>query len=65
MGSWSQPPEIPERFVRLAFLAYMDGKLSRTLLADYLNTGLANLTNALLEYGLDDQKNYQAAVLTA
>lgn len=64
MGKWFSTPEIPERFVRLAFLAYMEGKLSRARLAEFLNTGLANLTNYLLEYGLDDQKNYQAAVLT-
>jgi Zn-dependent peptidase ImmA (M78 family)/DNA-binding XRE family transcriptional regulator len=59
---WWKPPAIPERFGRLAFVAYKKGKLSRARLAEYLNTSLIDLSNTLLEYGLDDSKNYQASV---
>lgn len=62
LTDWWKPPEIPERFVRLAFVAYQKGKLSRARLAEYLNTSLIDLSNTLLEYGLDDSKNYQASV---
>jgi Zn-dependent peptidase ImmA (M78 family)/DNA-binding XRE family transcriptional regulator len=62
LTDWWKPPDIPERFGRLAFVAYQKGKLSRARLAEYLNTSLIDLSNTLLEYGLDDRKNYQASV---
>jgi Zn-dependent peptidase ImmA (M78 family)/DNA-binding XRE family transcriptional regulator len=65
LTDWWKPPEIPERFARLAFVAYQKGKLSRARLAEYLNTSLIDLSNTLLEYGLDDSKNYQASVRTS
>lgn len=64
-GKWWDPPPLPERFVRLAFLAYMKGKLSRTRLAQYLNTSLPGLTTCLAEYGLDEAADYSAALHTA
>ena len=62
---WGNPPPIPERFVRLAFTAFQKGNLSRTRLAEYLNTSLVDLTDKLLEYGLDDRENYKAEVRTS
>jgi Zn-dependent peptidase ImmA (M78 family)/transcriptional regulator with XRE-family HTH domain len=62
---WWTPPEIPERFVRLAFIAYQKNKLSRARLAQFLNTSLVDLTNTLLEYGLDDREDYKTDVYTA
>lgn len=62
VGDWGKPPQIPERFVRLAFLAYQLSKLSRPKLADLLRSSLIDLTDRLLEYGLDDRKDYQAFV---
>lgn len=59
---WWTPPEIPERFVRLAFIAYQKGKLSRARLAQFLNTSLIDLTDTLLEYGLDDRENYKTDI---
>lgn len=59
---WWEPPTIPERFVRLAFMAYQKGRLSRPRLAQYLNTSLVDLTDTLSEYGLDDRKDYQTTV---
>ena len=65
VGQWARPPVIPERFVRLAFLAYQMGKLSRPRLAEYLDISLVELTDKLLEYGLDDRIDYQAEVRTS
>lgn len=62
LSDWWKPLAIPERFVRLAFTAYQKGKLSRPRLAEYLNTSLVDLTDTLLEYGLDDRKDYQTSV---
>ena len=64
-ASWWEPPPIPERFVRLAFWAYQEGNISRTKLAEYLNVSLLDLTDTLLEYGLDDRENYKAEMLTS
>ena len=64
VGEWGKPPEIPERFVRLAFLAYQLGRLARPRLAELLRTSLIDLTDRLLEYGLDDRKDYQTFVRT-
>jgi len=62
LSDWWKPPAIPERFVRLAFTAYQKGKLSRPRFAQLLNTSLVDLTDTLLEYGLDDRKDYQTSV---
>jgi Zn-dependent peptidase ImmA (M78 family) len=52
------PPEIPERFVRLGFLAYSRGKLSKAKFASLLDTSIADLNHFLQEYGLGDDKAY-------
>ena len=62
---WWQPPPIPERFVRLAFLAYQEGKISRTKLAEYLGVSLLDLTDTLQEYNLDDREDYKAKMLAS
>jgi len=62
MGTWLQPPAIPERFVRLAFLAYQRGNLSRPRLAEYLNVSIIELGDTLQEYGLNEELDYQAEV---
>jgi Zn-dependent peptidase ImmA (M78 family)/transcriptional regulator with XRE-family HTH domain len=64
-ANWWEPPPIPERFVRLAFTAYTKGNLSRSKLAEYLNTSIAALTDTLMEYGLDDREDYEAKMLNA
>jgi Zn-dependent peptidase ImmA (M78 family)/DNA-binding XRE family transcriptional regulator len=65
IGAWGHPPDVPERFARLAHLAYRKGKLSRARLAQLLNVSLIDLTDRLLEYGLDDSENYQGSVRTS
>lgn len=51
---WWEPSPLPERFVRLAFLAYQKGGLSRAKLAEYIDTSLVDLPETLAEYGLDE-----------
>ena len=58
-ASWRNPPELPERFVRLAFVAYQKARLSRARLAQLLETTLPDVTETLLRYGLDDRETYQ------
>jgi Zn-dependent peptidase ImmA (M78 family)/DNA-binding XRE family transcriptional regulator len=62
---WKDSPAISERYVLLAFTAYKKGKISRTRLAQHLETSLTNLTNFLLEYGLDDRQDYETKVRAA
>jgi Zn-dependent peptidase ImmA (M78 family)/DNA-binding XRE family transcriptional regulator len=62
---WWTPPKFPERFVRLAFLAYQKGNLSRAKLAQLLDTSLLHLTDVLQEYALDDRESYNAKICAA
>ena len=63
--SWWRPPEFPERFVRLAFVAYKKGKLSKAKLAEMLDTSLIDLSKILQEYGHKDREGYDAEVRVA
>jgi len=63
--NWWSPPPIPERFVRLAFVAFQRGRLSRARLAELLDTSLPDLTDTLLEYGFDDREDYETTIGTA
>lgn len=58
-------PSLPERYVYLAFEAYQKDKISRSRMAQLLNTSLVDLSNFLLEYGLDELENYQTQVRTS
>jgi len=60
--SWWSPPELPERFVRLAFIAYKKGRITRARLARYLNTSLFDLDDLLKEYGLNDREDCKIKV---
>jgi Zn-dependent peptidase ImmA (M78 family) len=64
-GRWWDPSPLPERFVRLAFLAYQKGRLSRSRLAQYLETSLPRLPTLLMEYGLDETADYSTTIHTA
>ena len=59
---WWQPPEIPERFVVLGFMALQKGNVSRAKLSEMLETSLIDLPSVLHEYGLSDQEGYDAEV---
>lgn len=62
---WWTPPKIPERFVRLAFVAYQKGKLSKTKFVQLMDCSLFDLSDFLREYGFDDREGYNAEVCTS
>jgi len=62
---WWRPPKFPERFVRLAFVAYKKGRLSKAKLAEMLDTSLIDLPKTLQEYGHKDREGYDAEVRVA
>ena len=62
---WWDPSDLPERFVRLAFVAYQKGRLSRARLAELLNSTLPDVTTTLLRYGLDDREIQKSIALRA
>ncbi len=61
---WRDPSPLPERYVRLAFHAFKAGRLSRTRLAELLDTSLFDLPDVLMEYGFkeSDEHELKAAV---
>lgn len=61
---YRNPPDIPERFVKLGFIAYQKGNVSKARLAEYFNTSLFELKNMLLEYGYDEDENYETQIRT-
>ena len=54
-GFWCDPPELPERYVILAFVAYQKCRLSRAKLARLLGVNLPDVSETLQKYGLDDR----------
>jgi Zn-dependent peptidase ImmA (M78 family)/transcriptional regulator with XRE-family HTH domain len=64
-GEWWNPPSVPERFVRFAFLAHSRGRLSKAKLAEYLGVSLPDLAGTLLAYGYDEAADYDTTVPTA
>ena len=62
---WWEPPLIPERFVRLAFLAYKNGQCSRARLASYFGKGLRELADFLKAYDLVEEEDYQTEIAVA
>jgi Zn-dependent peptidase ImmA (M78 family)/transcriptional regulator with XRE-family HTH domain len=62
----SAPGELPERYVMLAFKAYVEGEISIGKLAELLETTVGMLRKALRAYGLDlDSDVWQAEALPA
>ncbi len=61
---WWNPPPIPERFVMLGFIAYKKGNVSRARLAEYLNISLFDLKNMFLEYGFNEDEDYETQIST-
>jgi hypothetical protein len=65
---WTSPTELdcplPERYVTLAFAAYMRGNISIGKLAELLETSVGMVEHRLDKYGLDlNADEYQAEVL--
>lgn len=65
VGKWWEPPPLPQRFVRLAFLAFERGRLSRARLAELLETSLLDLPSTLRDYGFDELEDYEAELALA
>ncbi len=62
IDSYVDTPEIPERFVRLAFLALQNGAISRSKVAEYFGVSLLDLTDFFMGYDLDDTKEYETSI---
>jgi len=56
VGKWWQPSPLPVRFVRLAYVAMVKGRLSRAKLAQYLECSLIDLPDRLDQYGVVEQE---------
>lgn len=54
---------LPDRFVRLAYLAWQEGRLSRSRLAEYLEVNVADLPDVLAVYGLNSSEPLPASVI--
>lgn len=63
-ADWDRPPFPPERFVRLAHLAHIRGRLSRARMAELLGVDLSDLDDFLTTHGLTDAPSL-ATALTA
>jgi len=63
--SWRYLPPMPERYVRLGFLAYQRGEISRSRLAELLDTDLRGVQDLLAEYDLYDIEGYETPIETA
>lgn len=57
-GKWFQPPKFPEKYVRLAVLAYQRASISRAKIAHLLETSLLDLPAFLQQYGLDASQTF-------
>ena len=64
IGKWWDPPPLPERFVRLAYVASTRGRLSRSKLAAYLDCGLAELSGCLGTYGISEESSGEGITLS-
>lgn len=62
---WREPPTLPIRFVNLAFFSFLNGFISRSILAEYLDTTLVDLPTRLLEFGFDETKDYENSMCIA
>jgi Zn-dependent peptidase ImmA (M78 family)/transcriptional regulator with XRE-family HTH domain len=63
-GAWSDPPPFSDSYVMAGFLAYTEGRMSRTRLAEYLEVSLIDLGGALEQYGLSEGDYYSNVVRT-
>jgi hypothetical protein len=63
-GGWSDPPPFPDNYVMAGFLAYTEGRMSRTRLAEYLAVSLIDLGGTLEQYGLSEGDYYSNVMCT-
>lgn len=62
---WDQRPSVPERYVRLCFLAYRQGKLGLAKLAEFLETSIVDLAEQVQETGAELANGEQTEIAVA
>ncbi|MBZ5513901.1 MAG: XRE family transcriptional regulator [Acidobacteriia bacterium] len=63
--SWDPAPRLPERFVRLCFLAYRQGKIGLAKLAEFLETSIVDLAEQVYETGAEAADGEQTKITVA
>jgi len=62
---WEQRSYIPERYVRLCFLAYRQGKIGLAKLAEFLETNIVDLAEQVQETGVELAPGEQTEIAVA
>jgi hypothetical protein len=62
---WGKPERLPERYVRLCFLAYRQGKIGLAKLAEFLETSIFDLAEQVRETGAELATGEQAEIAVA
>ena len=62
---WGKPERLPERYVRLCFLAYRQGKIGLAKLAEFLETSILDLAEQVQETGAELATGEQAEIAVA
>ena len=63
--TWDREPRVPERYVRLCFLAYRQGKIGLAKLAEFLDTNIVDLAEQVQETGAELAAGEQAEITVA
>jgi XRE family transcriptional regulator, fatty acid utilization regulator len=63
--TWEKPERLPERYVRLCFLAYRQGKIGLAKLAEFLETSILDLAEQVREAGAELATGEQAEIAVA
>jgi len=63
--TWEKPERLPERYVRLCFLAYRQGKIGLAKLAEFLETSILDLAEQVQEAGAELATGEQAEIAVA
>lgn len=59
---WESPPLLPERFTRLCYLAYRQGKIGLAKLAEFLETSIVDLAAQVGEEGAETTDGEQTEI---
>jgi Zn-dependent peptidase ImmA (M78 family)/transcriptional regulator with XRE-family HTH domain len=62
---WNSESRVPERYVRLCFLAYRKGKIGLAKLAEFLDTSIVDLAEQVQETGAELADGEQAEIAVA
>jgi Zn-dependent peptidase ImmA (M78 family)/transcriptional regulator with XRE-family HTH domain len=62
---WDTTPRLPERYTRLCFLAYRQGKIGLAKLAEFLETNIVELAEQIQETGAEIANGEEAQIAVA